>query len=290
MFSRARRTDARWSTFANIGGDQISSHNTYNYYGATISNEPLQIPVEGNPCAFNSAPLNDLSIHFTCRESELADIEKALSDVFGNLPTRCIIFGSQGLGKSQLMLQFAKEFEWRYKYVVWISASTTDKLVGGYANLLDEIDHPERMNLDQDYKVKAARRWLEGVDADWVLLIDNVNPTTIESVREYLPRKNRRGSIIFTTITEALANKLAEVAGQRHKVIELPLPDVENAAKMLMKHFEGAEMDTIKVEEVIACIGRLPLVIAHAATIMKNNGKSLDDILHLYQSNKFEVR
>ena len=135
----------------------------------------------------------------------------------------------------------------------------------------------------------AARRWLEDFDAGtWLLIIDNVARETVDFLREYLPRKNGRGNILFTTRTEGVAKALTHVAGEQHHTVELRIPDPEDAAKLLLKHLSGSETpaDSSKVREVVNGIGCLPLAVTQAASYMAETGSSLDDMLTLFKSKR----
>jgi hypothetical protein len=109
------------------------------------------------------------------------------------------------VGKSQLTYEWANTTYLREEnsYILWISAATVEKLYQGFSRLLRFIDHPDRSHPDEDVRVEAARRWLEGVEtSNWLLVLDNVFPETLEFLRENLPRQNGRGTILFTTRTE----------------------------------------------------------------------------------------
>jgi NB-ARC domain len=199
-----------------------------------------------------------------------------------------------GIGKSQLALYFAKSAfeEGQYHYVLWISATTIEKLQRGIVKLLDLIDHKDRYHPDQETRLTAARRWLEECESNWLLILDNVELDTLDFLREHLPHKNKRGNIIFTTCTDSLANTLASSAGQQHQVLELRCPDVQDAAKLLLRHVQGGADGILmsKAEDVANCVGCLPLAVAQAGSFMKETGTSLDKILNLYNSeHKIEV-
>ena len=97
---------------------------------------------------------------------------------------------------------------------------------------------------------------------------------------------------MFTTRTEDVAKALTDVAGKRHGIVELRIPDVEDAAKLFLKHLNGLETaaDANKIQEVVKGIGCLPLAVAQAALYMTGTGRSLDDMLSLFKSErKFDV-
>jgi hypothetical protein len=132
----------------------------------------------------------------------------------------------------------------------------------------------------------AARRWLEEVNTgNWLLVLDNVFPDTVDFLRQNLPRQNGRGTMLFTTRTERVALALASTAGERHEVIEVPLLDIEASVELFCRHFDPGKMDpsSAKVETIVMAVGRLPLAISHAAGYMMESRSSLDDLLELYQ-------
>jgi hypothetical protein len=241
--------------------------------------------------SFNEAPIDLLSFYFTGRENEVAQIGSILDVVHSDTPNRCVIHGMHGLGKTQLTLQYAKSaFErQRYTAIFWISATTVEKLNHGFVDLLDLVNHPDRFNLvRQDARLKAARRWLENSGSiDWLLVLDNVDHSTLKFLLDYLPRRNRRGNILFTTRTDTVATALLGSARNQHMAIELILPGVEEAVKLLLAEsdMDGSNVTPViigKAEDVVRCVGRLPLAVSQMAAFMKEACKSLDDILQLF--------
>ena len=246
------------------------------------------------PC-FNDAPLDLLSVKFTGREREIALIIEFLEIVYGDLPARCALHGMHGVGKSRVSYALAKYLydKGDCRNVFWMQATTVEKLHQGFSKLLYLVSHPDRSSADDGNRLTAARRWLEDFDSGrWLLVIDNVARETVDFLREHLPRKNGRGNILFTTRTEDVARALTHVAGAQHKVVELRIPNVEDAAKLLLNHLSGSETlaDSSRVQEVVKGVGCLPLAVAQAASYMMETGSSLDDLLTLFKSErKFDV-
>jgi hypothetical protein len=201
------------------------------------------------------------------------------------------LFGNQGVGKSQLTYAWANTTYLRGEnsYILWISATTVEKLFQGFSRLLRSIDHPDRSHPDEGIRLEAARRWLEGVTTgNWLLVLDNVFPETLEFLRHKLPRQNGRGTMLFTTRTERVALALASTAGERHDVIEVPLLDVKAGVELFCGYFELGTMDSssAKIERIVMAVGGLPLAISHAARYMKESHSNLDDMLELYQTRR----
>jgi hypothetical protein len=285
--SITREIGLQSNTINNVTGDQYN----YNIFPQVETGASSSQP--SSSLTFNDAPIDLLSVHFTGREKELARISEILDGGREDVPPRCVVHGMHGLGKTQLALQFAKSAydNGRYSLIFWISATTIDKLNDGFANILDLIRHPGRPHLvDQRSKLTEARRWLEdSTSLTWLLVLDNVDASTVEFIRNNLPRRNQRGNILFTTRTAGVASALSYAAGQQHQVLELGLPDVEDAVKLLLREGSIEEVSaswvtTSKANQLVKCVGCLPLAISQAASFMKECQKELDYMLLLLQS------
>jgi NB-ARC domain len=271
-----------------VTGDQSNSN--YNYNIRIESSSSGQAPT---PPSFTEAPIDLLSVHFTGREEELADIARKLKVVHGNVPTRCAIFGMHGIGKTQLALRFASDSfdQHQYTHIFWMSGTTIEKLNQGFTDLLTLVAHPDRANLgDQRAKLTAARRWLEdAISINWLLVLDNVDATVLSFLQEHLPRKNQQGKILVTTRTADVATALVRTAGKQHHTIEIGLPKVEDATRLFFVESNiditaATTLTKSKAEDVVKFVGRLPLAISHTASFMKQTQKSLDELLLLFHS------
>jgi hypothetical protein len=268
------------STINNVRGDHIT-----NVYQAPLARASSP-PPSGQP-PFNDAPIDNLSIHFTGRKRELALIAKAF-ERRRDIPLRCALQGNQGVGKSQLTYSWAKSTfaSKENAYIMWISATTVEKLFQGFCRLLHFVNHPDHSHPDQNVRLQAARRWLEEVNTgNWLLVFDNVFPETVDFLRQHLPRVNGRGTILFTTRTRNVAIAVSSTAGERHAVIEVPLLSVKEGVDLFCGHFDAGKVDPLsaKVEAIVKALGGLPLAISHAAAYVDQSHNSLDDMLELYR-------
>jgi hypothetical protein len=201
-----------------------------------------------------------------------------------------------GIGKSQLVLHYAKvSFKSRYSYIFWMSAASVDKLTQGFANILDSVCHPDRYLKEQNAKLKAAQLWLEDSPGDWLIIIDNVDSSTLDFLRTYLPRQNARGNILFTMRRADLAETLVTMAGNQHSILPLGSMELHDSANLLLKD-AGFDMGRVThsmlrhAEDLVKCVGRLPLAVVQAAACMKQTDTTLDQMLEWYKSaQKIEV-
>ena len=254
-------------TYNHVAGDQIIT-TTYNI-NLTVPSDPTCPP-------FNAAPLDFLSGNFMGREQEMRLVIEFLETLHGDVPSRCALHGMHGVGKSQVSYALAKDLfdRGRYTYIFYIQATSIEELYQGFFQLLYRVSHPERYAPEREARLLAARCWLEDfTGGTWLLIFDNVagDRETVKFLRNHLPRKNRHGSILFTTLTRSIAEALTDVAGQQRKIVELHVPDVDDAAKLLLKHLgndPAAIADETNVRDIVQAVGCLPLAVAQVAEYM----------------------
>jgi hypothetical protein len=219
-------------------------------------------------------------------------LDKAQSD----RPGCAVVQGMPGIGKSQLLLCYAaKSIEGdRYSHVFWTSASSVNKLMNEFCKILDLV-HPDRHIQDQSVKLTAARSWLEECSFNWLLIVDNVDTSTLNFLRTHFPRRNSRGNFLFSTRTVVVAKALLDMARSPHSILQLQALNIRDTTSLL---FNDAGVDSTIItpsllglaEELVQSVGRLPLAVVQAASFMKETDVSLGDMLKLYKSkDKMEV-
>ena len=287
----AHNIDARHSTFNNPGRDFI--HNIY--YNVPVASAPSSSQAP-QPLSFNDAPIDLLSSYFTGRNDDLEHVGNLLGVNYGDTPTRCAVYGMQGIGKTQLGLQYAKLSydQQRYSVVFWIPGATIGKLNQGLAGVLTLIGHPDRDHQDQNSRLTAVRHWLEGCAIRWLLILDNVAQEAVSFLREHLPRRNSNGNILLTARTRVVAEAVARVAGQQHSIFELRPMGLNDATTLLLReagmHTDPTSAATSGANDLVKCLGSLPLAISHAASFAKQSGKNLADVVGIYKSkHKYDV-
>lgn len=247
--------------------------------------------------SFNDAPVDLLSIHFMEREHELGLVSNAHQASEESAPVRCAIWGIPGVGKTQLALRYTKVFleDSAVSAVFWMSCSNVEKLHQGFSKLLNLIGHPDQDKSEQNARVVAARRWLEEPEVSgllrWLLVLDNVDLTTLDFLRENLPRQGKRGRILITTRTEAVAQALCKASGRLQLSFELESPAIEDAIIFFSKSV-GLREDSMpsvgrrQITDLIKGLGRLPFAVEHAASFMTQSSQTIDSLTRLYRSDQ----
>ncbi|KZP22295.1 TPR-like protein [Athelia psychrophila] len=274
-------------TIYNVNGD------LHNYYGIStgMSLNPASKPLPPIP-PLNDAPIDRISSCFTGREPELDFITNSFNTFQSDKPTRFVIYGMPGLGKSQLALQHANLAFTAgvYSHVFWVSATTVEKLSQGLARILGLLNHADRNHPDQAVQIAAVRIWLEQSDRHgcrrWLLVFDNVTAESAKFLRDHLPRQNASGTILITTRTRNIAEAVANVAGQKHIIFELKALSKAQSVSLLLKKagINGiAPTDLPSAEKLVSRMGCLPLAVQQAGSYMKRSGlKSTNQLQEIY--------
>ncbi|KIW17801.1 hypothetical protein PV08_04996 [Exophiala spinifera] len=243
--------------------------------------------------SFNDAPVDLLSVHFMDRQQELTQLRDA-HQVYGeNGPARCAIWGIPGVGKTQLAIRYSKMFmeDPTVSATLWVSCSTLERVHQGFSEMLVLIDHPDQFKLEHNARIIAARRWLEQPEVSgiyrWLLVLDNVDMTTVDFLRENLPRQGKRGRILITTRTEAVAQAVCRASGRSHPHFEVKPPTVEDSATFFLRSL-GVSPKSLssvgqrQVADLMKSLGCLPLAVEHVASFMSQTSQTIDVFTRLY--------
>ena len=198
-----------------------------------------------------------------------------------------------GLGKTQLALKYSLEVfdQARGPMIFWTSAATPEKLAQGLCKILDIVDHIDRDHVDQNVRLSAAQRWLEGAgnsfSLPWLLVLDNVNEESVPFLREHLPRANGHGAILLTMRSIDVASALV-ISDLNQVILELEVLSPADASNLLLAELQASNPDKTasqiaKAEKLVKCVGCLPLAIGHVASFANQHLKRLDYILHLFE-------
>ena len=156
---------------------------------------------------------------------------------------------------------------------------------------------PGRHTQNQASRLTAARAWLEDsvIAKSWLVILDNVSEeTSITVLRDFLPRYNYAGRILITTRIISIAERFT--TSGRSSQLALQSPGIDDAIAILLAGAKGEqesieEINRTDAELLVRWIGNLQLAIDLAASYMRNNGSSAQEVLDIYKSDELsEVR
>jgi len=206
---------------------------------------------------------------FTGRAAEL----EMIRDNLAQLPPRVqIVFGTGGIGKTEIAAEFIHRSMDRYEIIWWIRAEHGDRVRDALVKLGHRLAlRQATADGDREKTIKAVLDALESeTQATWLLVYDNTaDPLQLQ---KYLP-KGRPGGHVIITSRDQPKNK--DVDG-----IEISPFTSDEAITFLrsrVPHLAPQDAGRLAVE-----LGHLPIAIGHAAAYLAETAHGVDTYLAEY--------
>ncbi|KAK3947446.1 hypothetical protein QBC32DRAFT_270796 [Pseudoneurospora amorphoporcata] len=233
------------------------------------------------------------SKNFVPRPSDITDIEKSL------LPSHqkeqgCNVFvlhGLGGIGKTQLAVNFARQYQAAFSAIFWLDGTSEDSLKQSFAicakripkgQIPENIRSPKTSDkVDLNDIVEHVQEWLAKDDnVDWLLIFDNVDLDHTQGeipgaydIRKYL--RSDHGAVLITS----RLSKLAQLG--ESKRIESADPDL---TKKIFEKWYGKElMMDDDAQKLLHFLGGLPLALAQAAAFIGESNIPIAKYIDLYE-------
>ncbi|MGW5029731.1 FxSxx-COOH system tetratricopeptide repeat protein [Streptomyces nigra] len=208
---------------------------------------------------------------FAGRETEIARLRESF--VKGSKSVPQVLHGMGGVGKSQLVLEYAHRFADQYDLVWWIDAEQPDEIPVRYTELADRLGIAK-----PDAGAEAnARALLSHLDSRerWLLILDNIeDPAQIEPWLAQGPG--------HTLITSRNPNW----AGTARAT---PLNVFTRTDSLTYLQGRVGGMNDDQADILAADLGDLPLALAQAAGVIAHGGMSLDLYQQLLATNTTQI-
>ena len=198
---------------------------------------------------------------FTGREDLLVAIREGLA---GARIAVVAAHGLGGVGKSQLVLQYAHSHRGDYSIIWWIRAESPLTMATDLAVLAARMGLPVEDDLDA---VVLAVRAVLSARRDWLLLFDNAVDQA--AVAPFLPAGE--GHVLITS----RARDWSQVA----EPMQVGVMTAQEAGHFVRRR---AGRDEAAADELAVELGNLPLALAQAATYIASYGISVEGYLGLY--------
>ncbi len=308
--SRAEATDnSTGASYELISRDSITSI-------PTISDFTSPKPTAKLPCRFNLPPRNR---SFFGREDVLSSLEAALLPKASgrdspyepqNLRT-FVLCGTGGMGKTQIVAEFALSNLVSYDAVFWLHADETAKLYDGFTRISIDLGLEEASQAkDQVISRDLVKGWLanpvkqvsetseERQEASWLMIFDNADdPGTIS---DFWP-VDGNGSVLATSRNPDAKTDLYFPNTRGEDLGPLKAQDAATwLLKLVHRVHEHNRQEAVKVARRLDGI---PLAITQMAAQMNRRRlsfsnflevyeeeESVHDLLHVEKSNPFSLQ
>ncbi|MEV4830526.1 FxSxx-COOH system tetratricopeptide repeat protein [Micromonospora sp. NPDC049257] len=196
---------------------------------------------------------------FAGRSAELAELRARLSS--GGVAAVQAVYGIGGVGKTQLVLEYAYRHRADYDVVWWISAEQPG-LIGEQFSALGTSLGVLDVGADSTIAQSKVRDFL-GIRERWLLIFDNVEKP--EDLRRWLP--DGVGHVLITS----RGRNWGEIA----QTVELNLLPRHEAVELLTLRL--VNISAVEADRIAEDLGDLPLALAQAASYLAESGMSTAD-------------
>jgi len=222
---------------------------------------------------------------FVGRDDLLRDLREKLQETKPKTyQHRIAIYGMGGVGKTQVVIEYANRYKDDYSDIYWISAANQAALFSGFRGIATETkclpagsEHLTTVEVTQ--KVIS---WLRSLK-NWLLVIDNLDDISVAD--GFLPRMDTGHTIITTRNPDA---KKIPAEG-----FEIPLLGPSAAVELLVGGSELTEVDfpTLRKDArtVVDELGYLALAIDQASAFIRSSRITINNFLNLYRKSRKRV-
>jgi GTPase SAR1 family protein len=138
--------------------------------------------------------LREMFIHSSSADSKLM------------LRRSCLLWGTGGMGKTQICLKFIEEISGRLSHVFWVDASSVESITMSL-RAISSISAVPALRLDDS--VQSVLQWMCGIQEEWLIVFDNADEPPVHVMERFIPPGNR-GNILITSRNRSMGSLISE--------------------------------------------------------------------------------
>ena len=133
----------------------------------------------------------NLGKDFIGRKNELAEIRSYFSEKSNRMPRVLIIHGLSGQGKTQIVLEYFRQYQEIYGGIFWLNATSDMTVIGSFEKIATELQLVSSEELsDFAVKVRTVKDHLESRKERWLMVFDNYDwPEEYPDTKRLIPSR-----------------------------------------------------------------------------------------------------
>jgi len=226
--------------------------------------------------------------YFTGREQALQILhDRFKTGKTADLTQPQAISGLGGIGKTQIVIEYAYYYQNDYRYVLWVNAAEFNTIISSFFELATLLNLPQQQEQDYGKVVASVKHWFNTHD-QWLAIFDNAEDLSL--IEKYLP-STITGHILLTTRDQTLGT-LANSLGITKMSKQEGTLFLLRRAKFLTtdKPLDQANPeDHTQAERIVELLDGLPLALDQAGAYIEATRCGLSNYFALYQSYHAEL-
>ena len=193
-------------------------------------------------------------------------------------PDAVVVHGLGGIGKTELVLQYAWEHADEYDLIWWVQAGTPVSAINDLIDLAKKLNLVEAANHDE----VVINLWSALRQRDrWLLVFDDVDEPAL--IRESYWPAIKRGHVLVTSRAATGWESLTS------RALRLTALSPQEAEDFLTRRIPGASTDLRTTREIAESLDCLPLTLVQAVTYVREAGTTLSAFRDLLREQFDEV-
>ena len=184
----------------------------------------------------------------------------------------CLLWGTGGIGKTQICLKFIEELSDRLSHVFWVDASSEESITMS----LRGISSISAAQVScQDDSVESVLQWMSGIQEEWLMVFDNADVPPVHVVEKFIPSGNR-GNILITSRNRSMGRVVSS-----ENIIEINEMEEADAITLLLKasRLDASAKHKEDAKNIVTELGCMPLAVDQAGAYIEAGRCSIDKYL-----------
>ena len=187
----------------------------------------------------------------------------------------CLLWGTGGIGKTQICLKFIEEISGRLSHVFWVDASSVESITMSLRGI-SSISAAQGSCLNDS--IESVLQWMSKIQEEWLIVFDNADDPPVYVVDKFIPPGNR-GNILITSRNRSMGRVISF-----ENLIEINEMEEADAIILLLKAscLDASAKHMEVAKNIVTELGCMPLAVDQAGAYIEAGKCSIDKYLQQF--------